>query len=423
MIRGSSALAALAVVSGLAGPVLQASAFAGVRGGDLSAETIERAPYNPASVQKAVEFWERRARRAPGRFLEFRELSGAYLARHRETGDIGDAVRAEQAARRSIELQARGNAIALTRLARSLLSQHRFPEALQVAGRAAAIAPGAWLLVADVEMELGQFDKARSAFAKAPVDPEDLSALVSRARFAASDGDWDRALDLFGDAARRADELSDLPAETASWFHVMLGHTLIDRGRIDEGSAACRTALAIFPRDYRAMTGLAEAAAYRGKWNEVKLWASQAIGACPQNPEALRLLADASTAAGDNKEAERQHQRFRELVASFPRIYDRHWARCCADHHHDLDQAYALAKRDLELRTDAGAYETLAWVAFNKGLQSEAESAVRSGLARQPQSASFFHHASTIARAGGDLRSGESFLARARTLNPYVVKQ
>ena len=48
----------------------------------------------------------------------------------------------------------------------------------------------------------------------------------------------------------RADELSDLPAETAAWYHVMVGHTLIDRAGSTRGRVACRMALAIFPRDY-----------------------------------------------------------------------------------------------------------------------------------------------------------------------------
>jgi tetratricopeptide (TPR) repeat protein len=422
MTRRSAAWTAFTLVIGLAGPDFWGLAFAGGRPDDASAEIVQRAPYRPGSVQKTVEFWEGRTRKAPGRYLEFRELAGAYLARQRETGDIEDAVRAERAARRSLELLNRGNLVALTRLVRSLLGQHRFPEALEASGRAAAIDPKAWLLVADIEMELGHTDKARSAFAQAPADPEDLSALVLRARFADADGDPGRALHLLREAARRADEFSDLPAETAAWFHVMVGHTLIDRGRLDEGTTACRTALAIFPRDYRAMTGLAEAAAFRCEWDQVIVWASRAIEASPQNPEALKLLVEAYAASGDRKEAERQHRRFEQLAHSFPRIYDRHWALYCADHDQNLDEVYALATRDLELRTDAAAYETLAWVTFKKGLQSEAESAIRSALARKPQTASFFHHAAIITQAAGDLRGAESFLGRARDLNPYLVK-
>src|SRR5262245_24672299 len=180
-------------------------------GGDLDDGgdgTIRRAPCNPGLIRKAVEFWEGRVRRSPDRFLEHRELAGAYLARQRETGDIQDAVRAERAARRSLELLVRGNVTALTRLARSLLGQHRFPEALQAARRAAELDPAAELLVADVELELGHDAEARSAFARSGVDPSHPSAMVLRSRFAQADGDLDGALRLLHQAARQADDLT-----------------------------------------------------------------------------------------------------------------------------------------------------------------------------------------------------------------------
>jgi Tfp pilus assembly protein PilF len=94
----------------------------------------------------------------------------------------------------------------------------------------------------------------------------------------------------------------------------------------------------------------------------------------------------------------------------------------CADNGRDLDEAYTLAKKDLELRQDAGAYETLAWVAFKKGLRAEAESAIGQAMARQQPTASILLHASEIARSGGDLQRAETLLARARRLNPYLVK-
>ena len=79
---------------------------------------------------------------------------------------------------------------------RSLLGQHRFSEALDVARSAAAINPSALLLVADVELELGRDEDARSSFAKSGVDAEHLNAIILRARFAEADGDFDSAIRL-----------------------------------------------------------------------------------------------------------------------------------------------------------------------------------------------------------------------------------
>src|SRR5262245_47960672 len=104
----------LGVGLGLAGPI---PAVLGGDPGDVDDGSVRRAPYNPETLRKTAAFWEGRARKWPTRFLEHRELAGAYLARHRETGDVQDAVRAERAARRSLELLPRSNVAALTRLA------------------------------------------------------------------------------------------------------------------------------------------------------------------------------------------------------------------------------------------------------------------------------------------------------------------
>ena len=44
-------------------------------GGDLDDDSdgaLRRAPYDPATVRKTVDFWEGRVRKSPGRFLECR---------------------------------------------------------------------------------------------------------------------------------------------------------------------------------------------------------------------------------------------------------------------------------------------------------------------------------------------------------------
>src|SRR5262249_12697826 len=153
----------------------------------------------------------------------------------------------------------------------------------------------------------------------------------------------------------------DMPAETFAWAHTMLGHSLIDSGRLEEGEIACREALSGFPNDYRAMTGLAEAAAWREDWRSADEWARNALDVCQQNPEELRLRAEALAKLGDAQGAAGQVRRLETLCRSFPRIYDRHWVMFCADEGRNLDEALDLARKDLELRKDVFAYDALAW--------------------------------------------------------------
>ncbi len=384
-----------------------------------------RAPYDPTVTAKTVEFWEQRVKADPKGAIGFRTLAAAYLNRMRETGDIQDAVLAEKAAREALRLQPRGNVVVLSKLARALLGQHRFPEALKLADQAAEIDPQQHRLRADILLELGKYDEADAALAKAPPsteEPDDPNYNALQARIAEIHGHPDKALELMQAARRMVDEMPDTPSESVAWYHTMIGHALIDSGKLEAGEKSCKDALAIFPRDYRAMTGMAEAASWRGDWKEAIAWGEKAIAIAPQNPEALKLLGEAHAALGEREEADRQFAALDKLAHSFPRIYDRHWALFLADKGRDLDEALAVARKDLELRQDVHGYDTLAWACLKKGLIPEAEAAMTKALALGTKEAPLLQHAGEIALAAGDRDRGERLLAEARALNPYLAK-
>jgi tetratricopeptide (TPR) repeat protein len=382
----------------------------------------ERETHDPTLASRTVTFWQSRAERDPKGFLEWRELSAAYLARQRETGDITDAVNAEKAARRSLEIQQRRNASAWMRLSRSLLTQHRFPEALQAAEKAISLDTSANRLVADIRIELGDIDDAERALAADGPKDDDLNYLALSARLDQARGRHEAAVRKLREACEIVDARPDMPAETAAWTYTMLGHTLIDAGQLEAGEKACHQALAVLPDDYRALTGLAEAAAWRQDWKSTERWARRAVAISAQNPEALRLLHEALAKQGDSAGAKAQARRLEELCKSFPRIYDRHWALFCADNGQDLDQALTIARNDLELRKDPGAYDTLAWVAFKKGLIAEAGRHIDRAIASGTQSAAIFSHGGAIASAAGDKDRAAAFFDRSRALNPYLLK-
>jgi tetratricopeptide (TPR) repeat protein len=381
-----------------------------------------RPQYDVNQIQKTVEFWEQRERKDPRGAIARSNLAAAYLARQRESGLIEDAVRAERAARASLAIRSSSNVAALNKLAAALLTQHRFPEALEAANRAVALDPEAQRFRADILLELGDYDAARKALAQIPAREQDLNLLALHARFAELEGKTARSIELLREAGRIADTLPDMPAEAVAWYHTMVGHRLIDTGKLDEGVQACKKALAIFPRDYRAMTGLAEAAAARRDWQGAVAWGRKAIETSPQNPEAFKILGDAYGELGRTSEAEQQYHLLDQLAHSFPRIYDRHWALFCADKGRQLDDALTLARRDLELRHDLHAYDTLAWVCFKKGLQKEAEAAMETALSQGTAEAPLLYHAAMIARAGADQPRAEKYFARVRSLNPMFMK-
>ena len=391
-------------------------------GVEVPRPSTERAPYDPTITGRTVAFYEDLVRKNPTGYLELRELAGAYLARQREGGDIADAVRAEEAARRSLAILSKNNAAAAIRLAQAMLAQHRFPEALAMARAAAQADSRAERIVIDVQLELGDYDAATRGLRGLTTEPDDLNLLALRARFDAINGKPDQALAQMRDAARIADTRPDMPAEVVGWYHTMVGHHLIDTGHLADGAAACEKALAIFPNDYRAMTGMAEAAAWRGDHADALKWATAALRLAPQNPEALRLAGEAAAGMGRTDDAARHFAALRALAHSFPRIYDQHWALFCLDSGQDLDEAMTLARDDIQLRHDVHAHDTLAWACYKKGLLDEADREMTLALARGTQEAGLFHHAAAIAQARGDEPRAAALLAQAKRLNPYLVK-
>ncbi len=242
--------------------------------------------------------------KTPQGYIAYRELAGAYLARQREVGDIADAVRAEEAARQSLRSRRRTTPARRSawrrRCSRSTASPKPSPWRRPP--------PGA------TRRPSGSSSTSSSNWATTPprpaacqaiaTEPDDMNLLALQARFARSRGSPTRSLQLLRDAAGIVDLRPDMPAEVAAWCHTMVGHHLIDAGHLADGEKACEKALTIFPNDYRAMTGMAEAAAWRGDHAGALQWATAAIRLAPQNPEALRLAGEAAAGMGRTDEAD-----------------------------------------------------------------------------------------------------------------------
>ncbi len=95
-------------------------------------------------------------------------LALMYMRRARATGDYEDVLRAEEAARRSLANRSAHNTKAHQALASSLLSEHRFTDALSIARELADRDPSNAAFRAslgEIRMELGQYDSARASFA------------------------------------------------------------------------------------------------------------------------------------------------------------------------------------------------------------------------------------------------------------------
>jgi tetratricopeptide (TPR) repeat protein len=387
------------------------------------APSVERPPYDPNATQKTLEFWSWKVKQDPQGAIEYGRLAGIYLERCRETGDIADALKAEQAARRSLTIRARNNVAGRDMLALSLLTQHRFGDASAIARQTYLMRPDdLQSLYLDVEasIEMGDYRHGEGQLAHLDGVPDSPFSAALRARLCEMKGKPQVALEYLLSARKQADEDLELSRPAVAWFHMRVADILAAMGKSQDAETAYREAVEIFPRDYKAMTSLSRLAACRHDWAQSITWGVRAADIVPA-PDTLTLLGDAYSAMGRAMDANRQYR----LIESIARIaqdtgtvYDRQRALYYADHDRQLGQALALAQRELVIRHDVYAYDTLAWAAYKNHRLGLADQAAASAMACGTRDASILFHAGMIANALNRRERARLLLTTALAINP-----
>ncbi|HYW54887.1 MAG TPA: tetratricopeptide repeat protein [Candidatus Elarobacter sp.] len=410
--------------------VLAATALAGLAAWPTFVSTREAQASGPTPAPvvadyrergRLVAFYEDAVRRHPDQIVT-RLLASQYLQRFRETADPADLVRGEHMAERSLTLQPRFNVAAEMTLASSLSSLHRFREALVHAQRALEIEPGnaaAVAQVASAEIELGRYDDAYDLLRSARRGgANDLALATASARYDEISGSVaaaQRAIEL---AMTQVDAVIDDSAESRAWFHFRAGELAWTAGDGPAAEHRFREALDIFPEYPRALNGLARLYWSEHRWPEALDAARRAAALVPL-PETLGYEADAQRALGDAPAARATD----DLITAIARIgnaknlNDRALALYFADHGL-ANEAVVIARRDLAVREDVFADDTLAWALARAGRWSDARAFAERAVRRNTADARLQYHAGVIAMETGERAEAARRFRRALTLNP-----
>ncbi|MGL5080436.1 MAG: tetratricopeptide repeat protein [Microcoleaceae cyanobacterium] len=369
-----------------------------------------------------ISAYEAQVRQSPDSFLLLRLLAAQYLRRFREVMDVEDLLRAEQAARRSLAIQSSQNGAASMILASTLLSQHRFQEALQVATAAQQSAPDDVdfaALRASIQMELGDYEAAQQFLQTLPQDLQNSGHAAITARYLELTGHLDEAQRLFDSALQEVDAFYTTPAETRAWFHVRAGDLAFVAGDLDWAEQSYREALALFPQAMGAFTGLARLYAVQHRWWETLEIANQGIERVPL-VETLGYKADAQRALGNLKGAAETEELI-NVVAHLSKvngIYDRALAIYYIEHGIHLPEALEIAQREVTVRDDIYAEDTLAWAAAANGQWQLAEQAAQRAARYDTEDALLYFHQGMIALNCGNRQDAVEWLTQAIYLNP-----
>jgi tetratricopeptide (TPR) repeat protein len=365
---------------------------------------------------------EERVRENPEDFVAYNKLSGYYLLRMRETGDVKYLDLASRAVRASLKiLPVESNAGALSALAQVEFAAHDFTGARDHARELVAIDPRKsqpYLILAEALIELGDYAEATEVFRQVRQSGGGgMGGETRLARFDILRGKTDNARDRLENVLAAA--LQEVPREreTIAWCRWQLGELAFSLGNYEDAERRYREALVDFPNYYRAIAGLARALAARRDMTSATTEAERAVRVLP-DPSFVAALGDLYRASGREREAQAQYALVEQIARLNDSLYNRQLALFYADHGIKEDQAYKLASKEYEVRRDIYGADAVAWTALKAGRVPEAQKTIGEALRLGTQDARLFYHAGMIARAAGDTATAHDFLKRALDLSP-----
>lgn len=404
--------------------VLTAGWWAGTRFASAADAPLVASDFAPLmsdseSTDEAIAFYQARAEDDPYGAAHRATLAGLYLQRARETGDFADFQRAEAASRRSVELRTIRNSKGYRMLAASLLAQHRFTEALEVAERLVEVWPESGshrALLGQIQLEMGDYDAARQMLGSVASQTGNLAVAPRLASLAEVSGRPDEARYILHTARDLAMQRTDLPRETRAWFQLIVGMNELEHGRLDEAEDAFRAGLAIEPNDFRIVSALVRLEALRHRWERAIEYGALIEDAA--DLETLGIIGDAHAAVGDSGRAEHYWRTVEANAAETPEPFNRqlHWFRL--EHDRRIDETLAVLRQEILVRRDVYGYDVLAWALYKSGDHAAARIAMAQALRLDTRDAGMRFRAGMIEHALGNQEAARRHLEKALELNP-----
>jgi tetratricopeptide (TPR) repeat protein len=382
-------------------------------------------PPERLATERAIARFEDRVREDSRDFVSYTILGQLYLRKGREAADLAAYVKAEEAFRQAIA-QKDDHVSAKILLATALASQHRFHESLALAReiyRAEPTSVEALATMGDALLEIGRYRAADTAYRKLQETVGDHPAVLARlSQIAELRGDVDTATALVKKAAERA---GDSPEEDLSWYQARLGEIYYQSGRIDEAERSYQKALELRADSPPALVGLADVRAAQERSEEALKLLRRAVELAPE-PAALAKLGDLEARAGNGDAAEECYAAVEEIASrpgAYQSAYARELALFYADHRKNAGQAVELAARDLGIRRDVYAFDTLAWVLYRSDRIDDARRAIDKALRLGTRDATLHYHAGMIYLRAGDPTRARTHLREAVDLARYLVPE
>jgi tetratricopeptide (TPR) repeat protein len=315
----------------------------------------------PSRFDAAIAFHERKLRDDPGLYPVRAELAEVLLDRARVTHDPQDVQRARAELERSIAIQPSFHAFKV--MAALCNFTHRFEDALGWAERAREAYPedtGVTAQRVEALLGLGRAEEAAALLAGLPKKESDFYLTAAEARIHSAGGDVEGSAECFLRAAEIA--RGEGATSLVLWANVSAAAAYIDAGRAAEAKPYLEAAAGVDPDDPLLRIHQAELMAAQGRERDA-VGVYESLLKRYQDP-VLHAAASGLERRLGNAGAARRH--FQAAEAGYRRVLDagevyalESLARLYLEAETNLEEAKALAERNLQFKHDADANELL----------------------------------------------------------------
>jgi tetratricopeptide (TPR) repeat protein len=373
----------------------------------------------PVPVDQIARAQER-LRLVPGDWSTWAALAVAYVERGRVTADPTNYPRAEEAARRSLELRPRDNGDALVAQGALANARHDFAAARQFALEAVRVNDfdaDAYAVLADAETQLGNAPAATAAVQRLLDVRPGLSGYARGSYDLEQRGQVAEATSLMRQALETASGPSDI-----AFCRVQLGDLAWHTGDLAGASREYTAGLAADPTSVALQRGRARVAAAEGRLDAGLADYADLTRRAPTT-EYLIEYAGLLHAAGKATEARAQL----DLATAAHALYtssggtDGLAGSVLALAKGDPATAVAEARAEWKRRQHADVADALAWALHHAGKDAEALPYAQRAIGTGARSATYLHHLGVIELALGQTAAGQAHVDAARLTNPHFA--
>lgn len=282
-----------------------------------------------------------------------------------------------------------------------------------------ASSPSGRVLQADIDLQEGRYDEARTGYEKAIEEDRSWDNLARLAYFTGKLGDEAAAEQFYLEAE---EEITAKEMRSYAWVELQRGLLDLSHGRYENTRAHYSRAEEAYSGYWLVDEHIAELLGAEGKLGEAASLYERVVARVPK-PELKQAIGEIYSLMGKSTRAERWYE---EALVDYLESAERgqvHYYHHLVDFYSDVreegSEAVKWARKDLELRPNFATEAALAWALYRDGQIADALNLINQALSSGVKEAPIFYKAGMIYLAAGRGREGEKYLEQADQVNSH----